>query len=365
MGNICRKILKCGKFTPICHTKYGLLLYRREKLYLMDPETHSKTYVCDFPMISNRKLLCFCDFTTRLMHLSVYCGIEVEGGALIAANRGIYFLDFNEKHITREHTFEAAGMMRPLQFYRIQGIEGFQDEVVYGEYSGNSILSPVKIWARTSEGCWVVRYEFPANTIRHIHSIVCDVYRQRVIICTGDLGEEVGIWCASDGFQRVARLFGGKQLYRACCARAYPEGVIFATDSPYDQNYLFEMVEESGEPIVRKIANLAGPVVFFANVGEKLVFATNVENDGRNRGLLGRYLSYNKGAGVLDWYVHLYQWAPLQGLSEIAKFKKDIWPMSAFGFGNIILPSGTCTRGIYFQPTAVSRYNEMLCYIKL
>ena len=350
-----------GRYKPICHTKYGLLLYRRENLYLMNVKNNEISFVAPLPIEDPRKLFCFCDLLTRLMHISVYCGIEVDNGAIVAFNKGIYFVDLVSRKITREHDFKAIGMRRPLSFCKIKDINGFEDEIVYGEYFSNDLKEAVCIWGRNSNGMWTERYRFQSNTIRHIHTIIPDPFQQRVIVCTGDMGKEAAIWSATNNFEKVEKIVGDNQLYRICCVRAYKDGILCATDSPYDNNYIYML--ENNSKKVKILSSLPGPVVFYCNYKENIVFATNVENDGRNMGKIRQMISYKRGLGVKDWYVHVFIGNPNQGFKEILKMKKDIFPMASFGFGNVHFPYGEIRNKIFFYPTAVKKLNEKMCYL--
>lgn len=110
-----------------------LLAYRKEKLYLLNITEDKVDEFCDFPIIDPRRRFCFCDFGERLSHIYAYCGMEVPGGAVVAFNRGIYFIDAESRTVIREHTFSLPDMRRPLNFYKIEGVDGFTDMVVYAD----------------------------------------------------------------------------------------------------------------------------------------------------------------------------------------------------------------------------------------
>lgn len=353
-----------GKYRAICHTKSGLLLYTKQKLFLMNYDTKLITEVCNFKVEDNRKIFCHTTFGARFCHITAYCGIEVDGGAVVAFNRGVYFVDLEEKEVKREMTFSVDDMRRPLAFTEISGIEGFQDCVVFGEYSNNQSRNAIAIYARYHSKGWQQVYEFPEGEIRHVHSIIPDPYRNRILILTGDNDEECGIWEATNDFQNVRPIFRGSQYYRVCCAKAYPEGVVIVTDSPFDQNYIYLLKENQDKVVIERMQELPGPTTFFAEWGENLVFGTDVEYDSLH--LKGRraYLTYKLGAGVKDWYVHLYCGNQREGFSEFARMKKDILPIRIFGYGNVHFPAGSRENELYFTPLAVKRYDEKLVMVK-
>lgn len=352
-------------YRPLCHTEEGLLLYRSEKLYLLPDPQQAPVFFCELPIQDPRRKFCVTPFMERMMHIEVYCGAEVPGGAVIAFNRGIYFVDLANRTVRREHDFGPSDMRRPLSFHEIRGVKGFADSVVYGEYCYNAAQAPISVFARTAAGTWQNMYTFPEHTVRHIHSIISDPYRDRVIICTGDHGEEAAIWAAYDGFARVEKIFGGDQDYRACCARAYPEGLLLVTDSPYFQNYAY-LLTEGPEGISRKnLFEVPGPTVFFTDYKDEVVFSTDVEYDERRLNPFTKYFTYHRGPGVQDWYSHVIMGNPQKGFREIARFRKDRYPMgSAFGFGGVDFPNGQWDGRLYLYPYSV-QHDRRLCYLDL
>jgi hypothetical protein len=363
-GNVMKESKILGRYRPLCHTEYGLLVYKAQKLYLMDRETYKVENVCDFPIEDKRKPFCYFRLGARAAHISAYCGIEDKGGALVAFNRGVYYVDLINKVVVREHDFFPKTMRRPLSFSKIEAIHGFDDCIVYGEYMANVDHSSVAIYARVSNQ-WQKVFEFPPNTIEHIHSIIPDPYRNRVLILTGDKDEESAIWAAEDNFKSVKPILKGNQTYRACCAKAYKEGVMIITDSPFDDNYVYMVYENGLEVKVEKIASLPGPTVFYTFIGEKVIFATDVEFDFKNIQGKRLYFTRKLGAGVKDWYVHVFAGNPQSGFVEIAQYEKDILPMGIFGFGNVHFPTGEYTNKLFMSPLAVKKYDEKLVVVDL
>lgn len=346
-----------NEYKPICNTQYGLLVYKKEKLYIMDYDTEEVRFLADIKLTDKRRKYCVNRLLTRLMHLSVYCGIEVDGGAIVAVNKGIYFIDITNKKITREHSFRKNGMRRPLGFSYLGELDGFHP-IVYGEYFSNDNREDVCIWGRNIHGEWEQLYKFRSGEIRHVHCIVPDVYNQRALIATGDLDSECAIWESRDNFKTLNKMIGGNQAYRTSCISAYKNGFVYATDSPYDDNHIYYYSYKKSE--IKAVKEILGPVVFFTRYKDYLIFATNVENDGRNMSKIRQLFSYKRGFGVKDWYVHIYIGSLSEGFKEICRIKKDLLPMYPFGFGNIHFPSGECKDTVYFYPTAVNQGNEKM-----
>ena len=351
-----------NRYKPICTTKFGLLLYRKEKLYIMDVDDGGIEFICNLKIEDKRRMFCFSDFSTRLMHISVYCGIGIDDGALIAFNKGVYYVNVKEKKVEREHSFRNTGMRRPLNFVCIDNVGGCKG-IYYGEYFSNEKRDKVYIWNRNEKKQWNVVYRFEHNMIRHVHAIVPDIYNDRVLISTGDLDKESAIFYTKDGFRTLEKLVSGSQMYRTCCLFPDKDGIIIVTDSPYDTNYVYHY--NNNDKQIQIIKEITGPVVFYTVHKNKLVFATNVENDGRYRSYISQILRNERGPGVKDWYVHMYYGDIDSGFKEVVKMKKDIWPMIPFGFGNVHFVQEMPGNRLFFYPTAVKKYNEKLCNINL
>lgn len=360
------KLQILGKsYKPLCFVENKLLVYHLHTLYLMDTNDYTVQTVCSLKLDDPRKWACFCSFGERASHISVYCGIEVDGGAIVAFNRGIYFVDVKNKVVSREKTFDPPDMRRPLNFFNISGLKSFDEMIVYADYSFNPSRKPMSIYRRCVDGKWDGVYTFPANRVRHIHSIISDPYRDRVIILTGDFGEECGIWEAKDNFKSVRLIMGGMQKYRACCARAYKRGIVIVTDSPFDQNYIYFIKEnEFGLIETEILGHIDGPVVFFTNYGQDMIFSTDVEYDERRGTGAKRLLSYKKAPGCKDWFTHMYMGNPDKGFTEIRRYRKDIFPMASFGFGNISFPNGEIKGKLFYYPVNVKKYGSRLCLLK-
>ena len=51
-------------------------------------------------------------------------------------------------------------------------------------------------------------------SVKHIHNILYDKYRERFFIFTGDFGDDVGIYIANSDFSKVTPYLVGQQSYQ-------------------------------------------------------------------------------------------------------------------------------------------------------
>jgi len=144
----------------------------------------------------------------------------------------------------------------------IKNIEGFDELICYGEYFGDCDKDEISIIGKiiVNNGNWEILYTFPSKTIGHIHSIIPDNIRNVVWIFTGDFKNSIGIWMAKNNFKNVNSIFRGNQKYRACVGFSIKEGLLYATDSPFEKNYIKMLTQN--QLILLEIAKKKGYVTY-------------------------------------------------------------------------------------------------------
>ena len=199
-----------------------------------------------------------------------------------------------------------------------------------------------------------VVYTFPQGTINHVHNVVADPYRQCLWIFTGDFDEAAAIWKVTDGFKKVDRVACNDQKYRACVVYALPEGLLYATDAPFADDFIYLLNPETME--AKELCSIHGSCIYGCKWKDKYVFSSTVEGDGRNNTRWQFYFGRKRGAGIKDDYVHMYMGNPQEGFKEIYKEKKDCMPYYTFQFGVFKFPYGVNnTDTLYFQPVATKK----------
>lgn len=323
------------------------LLYKRGKLFIVTD--HSRVEI---------NLYNFCGvlfglgmrirLIERLLRLEPRCACCIEDGYLLSW-QGKAMRIQKDGAVTIDHIYRS-GMNNPISFAMIKNMPGFEDGILYGEYWGNLDKTSVAIWRRNKAGQWSKVYEYPANTIQHIHGIVPDPANQRVLVLTGDTDAESGIWETKDDFKTVIKLLGGSQKYRSCVAFPSEKGIIYATDTPLTQNYVYYL--KNGETEPAELFKLQGTCVYgttFVNRNGRngYVFITAVEPDASIHGLR-YYVTYKLGRGITNRYSYI-NILPSEGKPYVAyKAKKDILPIWLFQFGNFKVSetnTGFCVTG--------------------
>jgi hypothetical protein len=293
--------------------------------------------------------------TERMFRLEPRMAMAItEEKYLISFCGAIYCADIHKGTIICEHKYRQ-GMNNPMNFCKIEGIDGFDNCIAYGEYWGNVARDDVSIYLRKGEQ-WEKAFTFPIGAIQHIHGLIADKYRNCVLILTGDKDDESGIWVAKNNFKEVVPILIGSQRYRACVAFPVAEGILYATDSPLEKNVIAIATKDTGGWRASVLYDMPGPCIYGVKVEGKYVFATSVEPDSRIRGI--RYwFTYRLGQGVKDRKSHIIIGSLNEGFKDAVVFNKDILPMLLFQFGNVQFPSGEVKNSIVMYPVSVRKYD--------
>lgn len=326
-----------------------LICYRHGAIEVYKGKNRQKDI--PFPTYGKENLLGRSCLATRLFRFGVRAASAIDHDHIaLSIGDKIKEMDVNIGILSRGYSCDDG--VRPLTFTSILGIKGFDDGLYFGGYVHNFDKKPVHIYHRVGEDKWDIIYSFSQGEINHIHNLIPDPYRQCLWIFTGDFDDSAAIWKATDGFKKVERVVSGNQKWRGCVAFSIPEGVLYATDAPFAQNHIHLIRNDRSTDV---IVDLPGSCIYGCQWGDKYVFSTAVEADGRNETLLRLMLGWKRGAGVKDSYVHVYAGNLNEGFKEIYKEKKDLWPF-IFQFGALKFPAGmNGSDTLYFQPVATSK----------
>lgn len=334
------------------------LLYHKGKLYTQDIRKGMEAkYLLNLPISTKRKaMICFRPME-RLLRMEPRLAVAIgQDDFLLSCAGKIYHVDIQKKELTEELQFRSR-MNNPLMFAKKEN-----GNILFGEYFSNNEHKEVCVFERES-GSWKKVYSFPSGSIYHIHGIVID--ENKIYILTGDDDKESAIWYTQDNFEHVEMLAGGAQKFRACVAYPYQGGLIYATDTPLEQNYLYILRQENGKWINEVFSEMPGPCIYGTIRQDGFYFATSVEPDASLGDMRYRF-SYKLGKGVKDRYTHIIRCTRNGNVTEIAKFEKDLWPMLLFQFGNCLFPDVESDDELLVCPQSVKRYDGKtvnICYI--
>ena len=325
------------------------LLYHKGKLFTQDIRKKAEAeYLLDLPISAKRKMMIRFRLIERMLRMEPRLAVAIEQDNFLLSCAGkIYRVDIQKKELTEELQLRSR-MNNPLMFAKKEN-----GNILFGEYFSNNDYEEVCVFER-EDGNWKKVYSFPAGSIYHIHGIVVD--GNKIYILTGDEDKESAIWYTQDNFEHVEMLAGGSQKFRACVAYPYQGGLIYATDTPLEQNYLYVLRQKNGKWVNEVFSKMPGPCIYGTVRQDGFYFATSVEPDASLGDMRYRF-SYKLGKGVKDRYTHIIRCTRDGEVTETAKFKKDLWPMLLFQFGNCLFPDVELDAELLVCPQSVKRYD--------
>lgn len=344
-----------NNFKTLNINRNHILWYKSGKLYLSSTIRENPVLLGELSLTGKQRILSKFRLTERMLRLEPRAVASIDENEYIISSSGfVYRANIKTGEIIKEHSFRK-GMNNAMNFCKIEGIEGFDDCIVYGEYWGNTEYEGVSIYARKNEE-WSKIFTFSEGRILHIHGIIADPFRGGILILTGDSDDESGIWIAKDNFRIVEPLLAGRQDYRACVAFPVKDGILYATDSPLIDNFIALATEGANGWEKKVLCEMPGPCIYAAKLNDKYIFSTSVEPDSSIRGF--KYMiTYSLGKGVKDRYTHIIAGNQNSGFKDIIKLKKDVYPMLLFQFGSVQFPGCSVDEFIVMNPVSVKNYD--------
>jgi hypothetical protein len=210
--------------------------------------------------------------------------------------------------------------------------------LAFGEYGSNNRRTVVPIYLSKDNGLsWFVPYEFPKNSIKHIHVIKYDVFTDTIWCCTGDNDGENKIVIFDHYFNVVDTIGDGSQLYRSCDLFFTRDKVVWLMDSPNEVAHVISYDRKHRRITIGQ--ELMGPVWYSCSVGENIYLAATSVEPG--------YSMKHKTAHIMISN-DLIEWRSL------ISYRKDIFPIDLFKFGVIAFPIGLA------EPSAIYYFGEAL-----
>lgn len=292
--------------------KHKIILLDREKLFfakryhIFINYAQRKKKLIQLPVSLGQKIAMHFHLLSRLLRLGVH--------HFIYDGSGGYYCVYNKQCARFSENGQLIGQPVNLVGGRPLRVDLYQGAMIYGEYRSNPERSAVAIMAFDG-------YEhellFEVKNVRHIHTV--NVKDNKIYFSTGDYGEEAGIWCW-DGKNIQCLLQGGQQR-RAVDFILAEDGIYYGTDTPLEQNYIYKVNYDGKLTALQKVN---GSVFYMSQQAGRYWLATVIEPSKVNT----------------SQYVELWASNPADNTqwTLIKMFKKDIWPMKLFQYGQIQFP---------------------------
>ena len=334
-GRLC-KMLQNGRISDICGFSNGLVGCIKEsnrllsRLFRTDIKSACVLKTRDVYFFKNKVLYRYKDGTTN---------IEI-----------IYKLE--------------KEMSTPLNI--VSAIENTGYQLLWGDYWGNLERKAVTLWGLLNDDSVVPVYKFPAGSVRHIHNIIPNEKRDGYYIFTGDNESDAGIYQADVSFNCVEPILVGTQLARAVQGFGTEEGLVYATDSVMEQNYICRLRKKNEcEWEQETVMPINGSCIYATQMGNELFFSTTVESPEVNDGnRLKALLSTKRGAGIKTDNVEIVSIDSNFNSKIVASFKKDVWPYKLFQYGVVVFPPSQ-SEDLLLYPVAVKKYDGKLGILSL
>lgn len=298
----------------------------------------------------------------RLFRLEPRTAIVQNDVCLVSFLKKIFVISLKEKKILSIIQVRD-GFSNILNFCSVS----LNNNVVFywGDYGQNDKKEEINIYRYSTLNGLGVCYTFPQHSIKHIHNIIYDKYRDQFIIFTGDLDADVGIYIASNDFSEVKPLLTGDESYRAVVGNVLENGLIWATDSVLKENYLYYYSFETSE--LKVLSTLGGSVIYGTKVNRGLAFATTVEPFPSKKSKILSLLDNRRAPSIKTMDVDLFFLSEDLTLTKKASYRKDCLPMRLFQYGHISFPlyEDETDSLLYYNPVAVKRHDGLLKIVDL
>lgn len=350
-------------YKPLCYlSKDKVLVFKNMKFYSFNINKKSFSYICSLSNGKYNNFLSKFRIFQRVLRLEPRTAELVnENEVLVSFKGNIFLLDIKKRELLNIHTFRD-GMSSVLSFCCIKNIKGFDNGIYYGEYFSNKGKEPTSIFKYDEENrCFTKVFTFEENTINHIHQILPDKYRNRIWIFTGDFGSAAAIWYTDDNFITVNKCLYNKQLYRACKAFVIPKGIIYATDTPLEQNYIRIIeLQEDNKIKEKNLFEINGSSIYGVECNGHYIWSTTVEPYCDENYKISMLFSYRRGTGIKSWHSEIISLNLKENtLNRINIYKKDIYPMGLFQFGSIMFIEDTFnTRNLIYYGSSLQKIDN-------
>lgn len=332
-----------GYYQPLLVRDDGIVAYRKKTFYLINKEKKMK--ICS---VKQRDLLDFFHIFNRLLRRDVRCGCYTDDDYYFFWMKSLYRLKINEKRIDKLYNV-PRGESTPLNVVEGRG----EYTVLWGEYGRNEDKHEVCIYGLHRTGTINVVKKLKGKNVRHVHNIIFDGSDGYYVFC-GDNEKDAGIYYFHNEWKEEEVVLVGTQNARAVVGFITKKGILFATDSVSEQNYIFLMQKCGNKWNKREICKINGSVIYGTRCKNGFIISTTVESPESSKGKIQCLLSRKRGKGILSDEVDMIYINEDMEPRIVYTASKDRLPYKLFQYGCFKFPEGLeKAEEIVFFPLAV------------
>jgi hypothetical protein len=166
---------------------------------------------------------------------------------VVFAGGGVHRVDLTAQEIERTHSLRYFGPGKGRGLMAFGVTRDSHGAIYYGEYTTEPGTHPISIWKSSDEGrSWQEAFEFPAGTVRHIHTVQFDPYDGAIWVGTGDRDEHCYVGVSHDGAATFRWIVEGSQECRTCGFAFFPDVVLWGMDADFKTNHLIRLQRDKG-----------------------------------------------------------------------------------------------------------------------
>lgn len=342
-----------GRVLYVLSNNQGLL-FKDLTLYLVNFENGDLDAIVTFPVSGTKKFLGHSRLINRFLRLEPKCaGRLSDTEFVISLLRSCWLVDV-EKGTCKKLCDNPDGFSEVINFCSTK------DGVYWGDYGRNNQLMRVTAYCLGKDKQISRVHTFEAGTVRHIHNIVED--GDGFLLFVGDNEAKAGIYRVNHDWSEVVPFKTGEQKYRAVVGWPYQGGVLYATDSVETENHIRYITADGEE---KELTELNGSCIYGCETKDYYLFSTTVEPH-EGGGMLS--LLFEKlGGGIKSRDVTIVAVSKRDlSVRQVAKYRKDGWPMKLFQYGRCIFAGGQQgSNTVWCSPVACKKYDGKTILLKV
>ena len=342
-----------GRVLYLLNDNVGLLFYRMS-FFLIDLATGEKTFLCKLPVGKSTELLSRSRILSRLKRLEPKCaGRLSDTEFVVSLLRCVWLIDIQNGTCVKL-------CENPEGFSEVINFCSTKSGVYWGDYGRNSELRSVTVYRLGDDKLVKPVYTFAARSVRHIHNIVKD--SEGFLLFVGDNEKKAGIYRINSDWTEVKPWKTGQQKYRAVVGWPYQGGALYATDSVETENHIRYITADGEE---KELTELNGSCIYGCETKDYYLFSTTVEPH-EGGGKLSLFFE-KLGGGIKSRDVTIVAVNKMDlSVRQVAKYRKDAWPMKLFQYGRCIFAGGQQnTNTVWCSPVACKKYDGKTIKIEL